>query len=1001
MKNTNGYTPMAKSPSNQGYMGYLTHKQLQQLNKYKKDQESDRDTVISGHTPLPHQMPSSLLVKKKSFDFTDYAYREAVGRLKMLLAESYVPHKYASSSSIFKSVTDDETDTDQQTVVERPAFKDVSKYFSYKPYSTHSTASSYIHKPMMMSQSLQVPMSSNIYSHTPSEALVPVGNSQPPSELLNFIEKQETYIEQLEKESDFCRDELSCLLTKVKDVISENETLTDKAKYGHEVSETDDVYDTIMRPTKFTATSGPNILFESRISELEAQLTQTNIDYKKVADENAELKRKRAFGSSESQGDQHCSDAYKKQIDNLQRDKLTLEDSVKKLHKQMNDLKENDSQVFSKTQRHRDLAEQAHFERTQADIEIRRLKDELERQHERVRECQHEMTKRVAEERSSADRRYTFQVDQLGGDLNSQWEQSSKLQLELERQKRIESDFKRELAQKSNQIDELRTEVKMKTTGHLSDLAQVNSEKQSLEQEITSLRMQLERCDRQGKVEASRLNAENSSLRQRMDRADADLLHSRRENLRLCDQISNLEKEIALGDISRDHKPVKNMETIISDMEDKHASTVQELEGMIMEQKQLMEKLTDQCKNLTHKLEDTSLKHKEEINSLYTNVEFLTNRINTSTANNNNNNNNNNPTNNNVIQHDDGNYSHNISQNNNNNNNNNINSSQPEHYVEDNANYTINDSPSSNINNVIKEPISQDADEQNNYTYNEPGSNSRSMSRTNSQQRFNTQSDLDNSNGGGNNSTEDWRQQRSISRNDSKKSLSENQQLQPDAIITSTIEESVIDETTEVRDPAFNQYEQQPQLQQVEQPGVSVYEQPQQQYQEPTVNEYDQGYGQQNYEQQQQNYEQQQEYDGTSNQPQYSTSNDYEQQPSQQDLGSTYNNTALNYDQSQEQYNSDNGQQQQQEQPQIPTSSPPNQSLSAAPSPVQKLSASKSPPSPTRAPKGVRGAKPEKAGEQKPGRGAVGEASGRKSQQGDLPKQPAKALPRGSIAPKK
>lgn len=56
--------------------------------------------------------------------------------------------------------------------------------------------------------------------------------------------------------------------------------------------------------------------------------------------------------------------------------------------------------------------------------------------------------------------------------------------------------------------------------------------------------MQLERCDRQGKVEASRLNAENSSLRQRMDRADADLLHSRRENLRLCDQISNLEKEV-------------------------------------------------------------------------------------------------------------------------------------------------------------------------------------------------------------------------------------------------------------------------------------------------------------------------------------------------------------------------------------------------------------------------------------------------------------------------
>lgn len=59
-------------------------------------------------------------------------------------------------------------------------------------------------------------------------------------------------------------------------------------------------------------------------------------------------------------------------------------------------------------------------------------------------------------------------------------------------------------------------------------------------------RMQCERSDRQGKAEISRLNAETSSLRQRLDRADADLLHSRRENLRLCDQISNLEKEVRI-----------------------------------------------------------------------------------------------------------------------------------------------------------------------------------------------------------------------------------------------------------------------------------------------------------------------------------------------------------------------------------------------------------------------------------------------------------------------
>lgn len=68
-----------------------------------------------------------------------------------------------------------------------------------------------------------------------------------PPELMSFIDRQEDYIEQLEKESRFCKvwcfilvlvlvllkflqEELSSLLAKVKEVISENEQLHDKQK---------------------------------------------------------------------------------------------------------------------------------------------------------------------------------------------------------------------------------------------------------------------------------------------------------------------------------------------------------------------------------------------------------------------------------------------------------------------------------------------------------------------------------------------------------------------------------------------------------------------------------------------------------------------------------------------------------------------------------------------------------------------------------------------------
>jgi serologically defined colon cancer antigen 8 len=154
----------------------------------------------------------------------------------------------------------------------------------------------------------------------------------------------------------------------------------------------------------------------------------------------------------------------------------------------MKQLKDSDATNYSTSQRNRDLIEQAIFEKNQSDSEIRRLKEELDRQHERVREMQHEMAKRLAEERANAERRYTYQVDQLGGDLSSQWEHATKLQLEVERQKRMESDLKRDLNQKCVQIDDLKSELKNKTTIYMSDLTQANAEKQSLEQEITSLR---------------------------------------------------------------------------------------------------------------------------------------------------------------------------------------------------------------------------------------------------------------------------------------------------------------------------------------------------------------------------------------------------------------------------------------------------------------------------------------------------------------------------------
>nr|XP_032291112.1 uncharacterized protein LOC6631103 isoform X3 [Drosophila virilis] len=547
--------------------------------------------------------------KSKTMDYTNYAYNEAVGRLKVMLADSSyatTPKMVGSAAAYLRNFNEDSGDnfSDNLSVIERPVFSDISKYLSpsqktristYRPKKSYGSGYLSASKENLATTPVLYP------SSVPAPAL-PTDSVQAPVEIFNFIEKQEDYIEQLEKESKYCRNELTNLLGKVKDVINENEHLTENARselaaLGSGPSKLPQMPTTSTpssdsdehllfaagRKTPGTPrksnpkvpspryASAPNIVYEARISELEAELMQANIDLKRVRTENEELKRKLAhtdpLSAVATLGSGNC-ETHRKQLELLQQDKTNLEESVRQLQRLLDEAK---SQQHNSATSKRYITDLVQMERSQAELEVRHLRDELDRQHERVRELQHEMARRLADERASAERRYNSQVDQLGGDLSSQWEQVAKLQLELERQKRYETDLKRDVANRNSQIDELKMELRANRTTFLADMAQANAEKQSLEQEITALRLQLDRAARETKTEASRLTAEINSLRQRLDRGDADLLHSKREVLRLNDDIANLEKELAYGELKNEIRPTKkDLDKRISEMQEKH-----------------------------------------------------------------------------------------------------------------------------------------------------------------------------------------------------------------------------------------------------------------------------------------------------------------------------------------------------------------------------------------------------------------------------------------------
>ncbi|KZC10941.1 Serologically defined colon cancer antigen 8 like protein [Dufourea novaeangliae] len=579
------------------------------------------------------------LSKKKPIDYTEMAYREAVSKLKYLLAESYVTKPISGKSQGIEDlqysnikIHESEEDTDDKSVVlNKSRGKEI-------PEKIHR-----ITDPHFASCTTVLPTKafSNL---APSSA----GSQSVPPELNSFIEQQEEYIQQLHQESQFCRNQLNNLLHKVREVVAENEALHYKNKTGFFKCALDDYVhikendnDNDKQKLIETETSefkkpktleGPNIVFESRISELEAQLTQAKLELRKAQEENqSNLKRL----------SQSCLNndtlEIKNQLEKALHAKYEAEMKIEDLQKTVTLVQEKEIEAFQKMKQTVDGMQQMQFEKSQCEVEIKRLKEELDRQHEKIREATQEASKRIAEERKQAERRYSQQVEQLSADITSHWDAANKSQLESEKQRRELTELRRELSQKQTFIDNLKKELQNKITNLQSELNQALTEKDGAEQEVLATKLTAERNERQGRQEQSRLQIEINSYKQRLERTEAELVHLRRENLRLSEHIISLEKEINTNkSIGSDDFTVqtpskleneKELTSMIMDMETKHAATVAGLEDALNNQATIVSHLTAECQSLTQRLEANNLKHKEEMVNLQNNIEYLSNKI--------------------------------------------------------------------------------------------------------------------------------------------------------------------------------------------------------------------------------------------------------------------------------------------------------------------------------------------------------------------------------------
>lgn len=174
-------------------------------------------------------------------------------------------------------------------------------------------------------------------------------------DLIRFIERQESYIKQQERDSELQREELSNMKYKIQELSNENESLHNKLLDAPD----SDQENSLVRSTTI-------ITLESKITELDAKLTQAKIDVKRLKDENDTLKRQIERGEG-----LHIVDTFKRQVEDLKRDKSEQENTIKRLQDQIVSLKENEINIQSR--RTREFNEKVSYEKTQMEHEIRRL----------------------------------------------------------------------------------------------------------------------------------------------------------------------------------------------------------------------------------------------------------------------------------------------------------------------------------------------------------------------------------------------------------------------------------------------------------------------------------------------------------------------------------------------------------------------------------------------------------------------------------------------------
>ncbi|XP_059268505.1 serologically defined colon cancer antigen 8 isoform X4 [Mustela nigripes] len=327
------------------------------------------------------------------------------------------------------------------------------------------------------------------------------------------------------------------------------------------------------------------------------------------------------------------SNVHVQTIERLTKERDDLMSALVSVRSSLTDVQQREAGAYEQVKQAMHMTEEANFEKTKALIQCEQLKNELERQTERLEKELVSQQEKRAFEKETMRKEITKEREDLGSKMLSLSQNIAQLEAQVEKVTREKISAINQLEEVQNQLASKEMDV-TKVCGEMRfQLNRTKMEKDEAEKEHREYRTKTKRDLEIKDEEIEKLRSEVSESRQHLEQEQQKAARAREECLKLTELLSESERQLHLTRLEKDsiqqsfsneakaqglqaQQREQELTQKIQQMEAQHDRTENEQYSLLTSQNTFLIKLKEECCTLAKKLEQISTKSRSEITQL-------------------------------------------------------------------------------------------------------------------------------------------------------------------------------------------------------------------------------------------------------------------------------------------------------------------------------------------------------------------------------------------------